>query len=344
MGRAVGKLAKVLLAGILAVGIISLFLCIYSLTPVHIENTKKNTDYIWTPDSVWTKMTEGIAWGRFDHNGYNNLTVVDNPDILLLGSSHMEATNVRQDQNTATLLNELLGSGYSVYNMAISGHDFAKVCQYLPNNMELYETAPKVTVIEISSLKISDKDAEAVLNHTVERAESHSAGLIGMLQKVPFLRMVYQQVDGGLLDLFMSKRGSNSLELEGASSGKSITVEYKAYDKLFSYLSDIEKEYRTEIILLFHPFETLLKDGTVDYNYESEFTDVFVKSSQEHDITFINMADDFEKMYLSEHHLAHGFITGELGSGHINAYGHRAMAKALADEIQRLEESGKLCK
>ena len=75
-------------------------------------------------------MTEGIAHGRFDANGYNNLAVIENPNILLLGSSHMEAVNVNQDENIAFLLANELNGTHSVYNLGISGHNFIKVCKY----------------------------------------------------------------------------------------------------------------------------------------------------------------------------------------------------------------------
>lgn len=52
---------------------------------------------------------------------------------------------------------------------------------------------------------------------------------------------------------------------------------------------------------------------------------------------FLNMADRFEKMYTEEHHVPHGFITGEIGSGHINKYGHKAIAEGIHDTITGLE-------
>ena len=87
---------KVVLAGIVSIAIISLLLCFYSITPVHIDNPKGNTDYVWPAHSIWVKVTEGIAFGRYDADGFNNRTVIENPDIIFLGSSHIEATEVMQ--------------------------------------------------------------------------------------------------------------------------------------------------------------------------------------------------------------------------------------------------------
>ena len=41
------------------------------------------------------------------------------------------------------------------------------------------------------------------------------------------------------------------------------------------------------------------------------------------------MTKPFEKMYKTEHKLPHGFITGKISCGHINADGHRAVADEL---------------
>ena len=49
-------------------------------------------------------------------------------------------------------------------------------------------------------------------------------------------------------------------------------------------------------------------------------------------------------MYYNENHVPHGFPTGKLGSGHLNKYGHYAVADELYNEIIKLEEEGKICK
>lgn len=80
-------------------------------------------------------MGQGYRGYRFwqnDANGFNNKSVVDNPDIIVLGSSHMEAVNVMQDKNTAYLLSKKLNGKYSLYNMGVSGHDFSRYVSIFP--------------------------------------------------------------------------------------------------------------------------------------------------------------------------------------------------------------------
>ena len=199
-------ITKCTLAGITAFAILCFIFACYVFTPVHTENPNGNTDYIWPANTLWFKMTEGISWGRFDANGYNNFQVVDNPDILILGSSHMEATDVPQDRNTAHYLAQELDNAYTVYNMGISGHNFPKVCSLLSKNLELYQKAPKYIVIETSSVNITPNYADALIQGTVDFIPSNDKGIVAVIQRLPFARLAYLQVKDGLLDLFQPEK------------------------------------------------------------------------------------------------------------------------------------------
>ena len=99
-------------AAVVSVVIVSLLLCFYSILPVHKANTEGTTDYVWPANSVWVNVTEGVSFGRFDSNGFNNASVVDCPDIIIAGSSHMEATYVMQDENVGFILSEYFKDEY----------------------------------------------------------------------------------------------------------------------------------------------------------------------------------------------------------------------------------------
>lgn len=336
--KIVKHVGKVMLAGIVAVMILSVMCCFYYVLPIHIGNTEGNTDYVWTANARWIKLTEGISTGQYDAKGYNNKRVIENPDIIILGSSHMEATNVMPDKNTGYLLSERLDGLYTVYNMGISGHDFFKICQYLPPNLEIYK--PKIVVIETSTVDIFEANVSQVIQGTVKHTPSYSSGLMGTLQKVPFFRLLYQQVKGGLVDLFISGGGNTSAAFTEGKEVKdidtSLKVEQESYDELFDYLASCEERYNTKIIIFYHPTETIMEDGTIKFK-DSEFRTTFATTAEKYGITFVDMTDSFENMYYEEHHVAHGFATGELGTGHLNEYGHAAVADSLYDIIMKLE-------
>ena len=344
--KIVKEIGKVLLSGLLSIAILSGLMCGYSLLPVHIENEKGNTDYVWPANSVWVKMTEGISWGKLDANGLNNKSVIENPDILILGSSHMEAINVMQDQNTAYLLNEKLNGRYSVYNFGVSDHDIYKVCQYVPANLELYGPSLKAIIIETDIVELDEKNVQKVLDGTVAHSPSYSSGLIGTLQRIPFFRVLYSQTVHGLLKLFMpSSSGAGSVNNDTAAGDDTKAekpVEEQAYSKLFHYLSQQEKKYGTQIIVFYHPTGTLEPDGTIKFNSDEHLA-AFHKYAEAEHIDFVDLTSDFEDMFYNEHHVAHGFTTGQVEFGHINSFGHAKAAEALSEKIEQLEEAGEIC-
>ena len=79
------------------------------------------------------------------------------------------------------------------------------------------------------------------------------------------------------------------------------------------------------------------------YIVQHEYLNTFISYANDYGISFVDMTDRFEDMYEKEHHVAHGFCTGKLATGHLNKYGHSAMADELYNEITRLEEAGEIC-
>ena len=341
--KVIKGIVKIFGAGAVAVAILSGIMCFYKLTPLHHDNPNGNTDYVWTPNSIWVKCDEGISWGRFDSAGYNNPKVVTNPDIIILGSSHVEARNVLFKDSVCGHLLDMLGDQYSIYNMGISGHRFYKVCQYLPVNLGQYDMPPKLAIIETGSVILSEGNVEKVFTHEVERTPSHDTGLIAMMQKVPFLRCVYQQIDEGLLDLFMSSKGTENKKADEDAAFQDEKAEEVAYDQLFKYLSELEAEYGTQIIIFNHPDGRMNEDGSITFS-DDDALKFFGQYAKKYDIDFIDMTPVFEDMYYNDHLLAQGFVTGEIGTGHLNANGHAAIANELYDLIQKMEKEGVLCR
>ena len=346
--RIIKGLLKTAAAGIAAVAIVSGLMFFYNISPVHEVNPRGNTDYVWPANSFWVKATEGLAFGKFDANGFNNKTVPENPDILVVGSSHIEAMNVMQDENAAYLLSEKLRGRYTVYNMGMSDHNIFRTSQYLPADLELFDPVPGLLIIETSNVILSGEKVDEVVSASVERVSSHSTGIVGFLQKIPFIRTVYHQVAGGLLDLFMPGSGSSAAGTDkdaeiGEGADAQTGVDKAAYGKYFSFLKETEEKYGTQILFFYHPTGTLQEDGTIAYPRD-EYLDAFGAYAKEYGITFVDMTERFEKLYYEEHHTAHGFCNGRISSGHLNKYGHAAVAEVLYNEINRMEEAGELCR
>lgn len=337
--KTVKGFSKFLLAGIVASVIISIILCVYSLTPIHIENPKRNTDYVWEPNSRWATMEEGIGWGKYDANGFNNAEVIENPDIIIVGTSHVEGRNVTQKENMSFILNDMFEGKHEIYNMGISGHHFYKTCQYIPASLDRFEVTPKLVLVESTIVELSKEQVEAAINGTVEFTPSHSEGLIAFLQKIPIFRVLYHQMEDGLFDLFMPELQATTVvnQVPEVNVQTQVNVDLEAYELMFDYLASIEEEYNTEIVIFFHPEEVLEEDGTISFK-NNQCSSVFASEASQKGIDFIDMTSYFETMYYEEHKVPHGFITGKAAFGHMNADGHSAIADVLYDVIVKMEE------
>ena len=132
MKKNIGFLFKVFLAGIISVVVLSLFSMIYYNPPIATQQPDWITNYKFISDSNWSFMLEGFGYGKTDSLGYNNAYYSDGvqPDIVFIGSSHLEALQVPQDANCVYLLNEkfnndtLSYNDFRCFNLGVSAHSF----------------------------------------------------------------------------------------------------------------------------------------------------------------------------------------------------------------------------
>lgn len=333
-------LIKIPLAGLTALAILCVLMFGYSYIPLRENSTLKNTDFIWQPNTPWVRLTEGVSAGIIDSQGFNNKEVVENPDILVLGSSHAEAENVMQTENFCFLLNEKFNGKQKTYNMGISAHNFYKVVQYLPVSLEVYNKVPKYIIIETDNTALEQESVDNAINGEAKTTPVNK-GAVAQLQKLPYLRAMHLQLDGGMLKMLLPESKKITTEETSENSGTDVKTEEQIinetpYEQVFNYLQKLEKEYKTNIIIMHHPFEKFNKDGSIDFGEENNIS-VFARYAEKYDITFVDMTEDFRNMYYNEHHVPHGFITGLIGSGHLNKYGHAAIAERLYRTINESE-------
>lgn len=324
---------KTVLAGLAALAILSVLMFGYYFMPLRENNPKQNTDYVWAPNTLWASLTEGISYGITDGDGFINPEVIENPDILFLGSSHLQAMSVMPGENMCSLLNEQFNGEYRAYNMGISGHTIYKVVQYLDASLRVYQKAPKYIIIETSDVALSELAVKQALSGEVKKTEVVDTGIIAQLQKVPYFRQMYHQLDSGMLEMLLP---DNKKKAEPLAANEKPAINEKPFDEMLGYLQKMEKEYNTQIIVLFHPFETINADGTIGFS-QADHAKVFSQYAEKYAIGFVDMTNDFETMYDEEHYVPHGFATGETGVGHLNRYGHAAIAESLYQYIRSLE-------
>ena len=87
-----------------------------------------------------------------------------------------------------------------------------------------------------------------------------------------------------------------------------------------------------KLIIVYHPFISLNKDGTMKIDDETEPVKMFSDLCEENGIYFISMTERFLNEYAKDSTIPYGFMNTSVAKGHLNENGHRM----LADEVYRL--------
>lgn len=323
---------KTVLAGISAIIILSVIAYFYNYTGTHITNTTKATDYIWMPNQKINNMKEGFASIKIDENGFNNLHSPDRTvDILLMGSSHMEAYQVKQEQNCGFLLNEYLPEYYT-YNIGISGHTIYRIVDNIDSALKEF-TPSKYVFIETNTVQLNCNTMNSVLAEEADYIKSYDSGILFYLQKIPAFKPLYNQFDNWIKIKPTTTKSTNSKHYETV-----ITDEYTS--TIYNFLNIIKTtadEHGITPVIFYAPNEELSSDGNLIFQTDEKYFKVYKDTCESLGIVFLDMSDSFYDLYKKEKKLAHGFPNTAVGVGHLNKYGHEIIAESLAYKIHKLE-------
>lgn len=320
---------RVLIAGVLACAILTLFCFLYYNIPVHYSNESGATDYVWEQKVFYSRGTEGFACGHTNNEGLLNTfdyTEETDIDILLMGSSHMEAYNVSLGDSTAGVLNQLYGRD-CVYNIGVSGHDFFTCASNFNSALDYYKPNQFV-IIETHSIEFEDSKLEQVLNNEYPEIPSHNSGIVARLQQNQFLRLSYAQVGATI---------GNATKVEGVESVKSSTNNELLLKELLSSFKNKAEELQIKVVLLYHPSINLKSDGTIAFNTDLESLECIENICEDNGIIFVNMQESFVEAYNCDYILPYGFTNSSIASGHLNKHGHRLIAEELYNVLEEVD-------
>lgn len=332
---------KVVIAGSLAVAIISVISIFYNYTGVHIDNKVGTTDYTWESGQIRTNMTEGFAWIRLDDYGFNNTSenaekaMSEGVDILLMGSSHMEAMQVSENENLGALLNKKL-EDTNTYNIGMSGHDVYRVMANVDTAVTVYQ--PKeFLIMEIDEIALDMEEMMAVLDGTAKKIPSYDSGIVYQMQKIPAIKWIYKS-----LDEWMSQSKSTAGNVLKVFAAEEAGLEAKAYRKVLEQFLELCKQACEKTgctpIIFYHQQGEILANGEVIFPIDEADLQLFADICEEKGIIFVNMIPAFVRLYEETKKLPHGFANTYVGSGHVNAHGHDVFAEELVKVI--LEQRG----
>ena len=317
-------LIKIILAGIVSLGVLSVFAIAYEYTGVHIYNETEATDYKRQPRQLMTNMNEGFSVIIADENGFNNSYDVypkERVSNLLMGSSHMEAAEVGARKNTGYLLNTLLDG--RTYNIGMAGHQIYNCVNNMSSAVNEYNPSDYV-ILETDRVILEPDKMQQVLVGAFSRLPSYDSGIVYLLQKyVPSIKYLYKQID-------VWRHGEQDASFDEIIYDDSyIQLLQKFIEKAAADASKMG----AQLMIVYQPATVLDKSGNL-VKASEEPIQLFRAACDKSDVVFIDMTDVFCKLYYENHVLAHGFINTAVGEGHLNESGHRVMATAIAQCIE----------
>jgi hypothetical protein len=335
MLKTIGWCAKAGVSAVVSLALLSLFTLVYSHTGVHIMNKTGATDYKWEPNQYRATMSEGYSWMRMNTDGFNNsfaMSDTDHIDILLMGSSHMEAVNVSSAANVGYLLNNEVMPELVTYNIGISGHTIYQCVNNMSDAVEFYDPSSYV-VIETDRVSLDEGKMEEVIDGNLPIIASHDSGLIYKIQKyVPCFLPLYRELGNWMV---AGENATQTEPQEAEGMNQNLSQNYAVLlNRFFEQIVDAVGGRK--VIIVYHP-ETALDDDGVLIPENTEYVGVFQEACVGHGIKFIDMYEDFYREYEENHNMAHGFINTEVGVGHLNEIGHKLVAERLGALIKELE-------
>ncbi len=317
-------LGKALVAGLLALVLACVVSFFYYNPGIHHTSTTGATDYVWEANTLICRMTEGFYIKFTDENGFqgNGNAQDEEIDVLLMGSSQAEGQGVGTTQTFAWLMNE--GLELNIYNIGTSGHTLLRCVKNLATALDTY-TPSGYLMIETSTVSFTEAEITAALDGTMSSLKSYDSGPLAALQKLPYFKLAYYQL----------QTWQSGSEEESSEAGD---LSPTAYAALAAYIAGVCADYDIQPILMYHPRLSLNEDGSVSLNTDETALALLQEVCDAWDILLVDMTEDFLALYASDFILPNGFYNTSVGGGHLNCYGHAAIANRLIQVLTDLEE------
>lgn len=320
---------RILVSFLLSFMLLSVFVYLYSFSGVHVTNRTHATDYTWEPNQWKANMEEGFSWLSMDSNGFNNAEPISTDiDVLMMGSSHMQAVNVPPDRNTVYLLNQALPDLY-FYNIGVAGHEIYNVVNNIGDAIETFKPKQYI-IIETSIVNLDEETMQQVISGDFVRIRSYDSGVIYHIQKnIPLVKSLYKAVE----DWRSSSKHINEPTVSLSTNPDS----YYATLRDFLGIAKTACGNQVKLIICYQPATELGNDGSMICVTNPDSLSLFSRACEENEIIFVDMTEDFQESYQSRSILPHGFTNTAIGAGHLNEAGHEMIAERLAITIQEQE-------
>lgn len=297
-------------------------LCYFYYSPaVQTDNPDKYTECKNEPSGHNPHGTEGYGLAIMDDNGFSNTNLfpVKEAEVLCVGSSQTEAQHINWDENYVYLLNQLEPDS-KAYNLGVSAQRFAgsffrisAVKEYFPAcRAIIFEINAMPTEDELQRMK-DDMEKGAIPARDLSWKRGNLA--LRIIGQIPLCRLLWSQYDH-------SRKVAAVREPDKAGD---------SYRKLAGEVLALGKKQagNTPLILFYLPRLKIEQDGSLAVVADGGEREAMYLACQKQGITFVDMGETFLEHYAAERVLPYGFVNSKVGTGHLNAYGHRMIAETL---------------
>lgn len=332
-------LLKICVAGIISLIILSLFSLVYYNPPVAIPQSNGTTNFKYSSNSNWSFMLEGSGYGKINNQGYNSAYYSDcsNPDIVFVGSSHMEALQVPQDKNFVYLLNQkfdkdnLPYNNYKCLNLGISGHFFEVTASNYQNIATQFKCA-KYAVIEVTSVEYTSQMLDDIIACKFSAPMEEKGIIHNLAQNIPFVRLMYKKINET-----SSAQGASTTDTAPSSAKPDMGVYAEKMNTILGRISKLSAQNNIVPIVLMHERFWEDQNGNIIMELNDTYKTAFKKCCQDNGIKVIDISSEMVSAYKNNHEFSYGFSNTAPGEGHLNKTGHRIVAETVYKFINEME-------
>ena len=342
MKRTAVYLLKCFVAGIIAIVLLSLFALMYYNLPTNIRQPALITNNRFVPDSNWSYMLEGYGYGKTDSLGYNN-TYFDGdfqPDIVCVGSSHLEALQVPHDANCVYLLNEKFDkdgideNNFKCLNIGMSAHFFeisASNYEYIVNEFK----GAKYILVEALDVKFSSSELDKIINGEYHSPIKKNKPKLSY-KDIPYYKLLYKKFS----EARNAKNTSNTVA-NGGNLPLKDEYDFSVYEEkmniVLSKISRISAENNVIPVIFMHENFSVDAEGNVVIGENEIYKKAFKKCCENNGIEVVDVLDEMISNYKQNFEFPYGYSNSVPGKGHLNKMGHEMIAEALYEKINEME-------
>lgn len=319
----------------LAAAVIAMLLCNGLLYGYHdpaawIDRENAPTDAIWRPGSRLVMGTEGRGVHSVDARGYLNpgLPLAEN-FTLVVGSSFTQGKEVAAGERFVDLMNAALAETeqeLAVYSVSQDGFYLPDIVRCFPALMQELPGA-RTLVIETGTTAFSEETLAAAQNqHRLDETQRGAE----ILHRMSLAQKAVLYIKEALPVLTLGKTQLTAMRDEEAVPVEHAPASDAALDAALGLL---RAQFDGRIIVLYHPSIEITPEGALTV-LEEETTESFRQACERSGLEFLDVSAEFAAAFARDHAVPYGFSNTTMGSGHLNAHGHRICAKALIEVLK----------